>query len=104
MSNILHTFYVAGLQHHTEDEDLEQIEEGIEVLLMFDPENEYDSDAIQVLYPGLGQIGFVPKKINEEVGETMLFGPHWAEVFRFNPDADPWKMVKIAIYEEEETS
>ena len=69
MANIY--FTVSGTNHY---HGQEFIEPGIKVTLEKEPENEYDSEAIKVVMPGIGQIGYVANSPYTVLGESMSAG------------------------------
>ena len=52
----------------------EFIERDMEVTLVKEPDNEYDSEAISVEMPGLGQIGYVANSTHTVLGESHSAG------------------------------
>jgi len=52
----------------------EFLEKGMELTLEKETDNEYDSEAIVVKLPGLGDIGHVANSPNTVVGESMSAG------------------------------
>ena len=69
MANIY--FTVSGTNHY---HGQEFIEPGMKVMLEKEPENEYDSEAIKVVMPGIGQIGYVANSPYTVLGESMSAG------------------------------
>ena len=49
-------------------------EPGQRVTLTKDPDNEYDSEAIKVEMPGLGQVGWVANSVGTKLGESWSAG------------------------------
>ena len=49
-------------------------EPGQRVTLTKDPDNEYDSEAIKVMMPGLGQVGWVANSVGTKLGESWSAG------------------------------
>ena len=49
-------------------------EPGQRVTLVKDPDNEYDTEAIKVEMPGLGQVGWVANSVNTRIGESWSAG------------------------------
>lgn len=47
---------------------------GMKLRLEKEPENPYDREAIRVVYPGMGTIGYVANSIHTVKGETMSAG------------------------------
>lgn len=64
-------FTITGTGHYY---GTEFIEPKMEVKLVKDPENEYDTEAIKVEMEGLGQIGFVANSPYTVMGESMSAG------------------------------
>jgi hypothetical protein len=50
------------------------LEKGMQVLLVKEPDNEYDKEAIRVEIPGLGKIGYVANSSYTVLGESMSAG------------------------------
>lgn len=94
--NVLEGFYVAGVKFHDLDEVKDVIEPGDIVSLEPDPFNEYDSEAIKVVYDGT-MIGFVPARLTKFIHPLMNRGDHYAEIVQLDLSAQPWKQLKIAI-------
>lgn len=44
------------------------------VSLRKEPDNKYDSEAIQVRVPGLGQVGYVANSVHTVIGDSMSAG------------------------------
>ena len=49
-------------------------EPGQKVTLVKDSDNEYDTEAIKVEMPGLGQVGWVANSVNTRIGESWSAG------------------------------
>lgn len=49
-------------------------EKGTEVTLQKEPDNKYDSEAIQAKIRGLGTVGYVANSVNTVIGESMSAG------------------------------
>lgn len=64
-------FTIAGTHYHYGTDFMEQ---GMEVNLVKDPENEYDKEAIKVEMAGLGLVGFVANSPYTVKGESMSAG------------------------------
>ena len=64
-------FTLTGTRHYFGDEFLQP---GMEVFLKKEPENPYDSEAIQVRVPGLGTIGYVANSPHTVLGESFSAG------------------------------
>jgi len=64
-------FTIAGTDHHHGSEFMEP---KMEVSLVKEPDNEYDSEAIKVMMPGIGHVGYVANSPYTVVGESMSAG------------------------------
>ena len=62
---------IAGLKHYYGSEF---IEAGMQVKLIKEPENEFDSEAIRVEMNGLGKIGYVANSPYTVLGDSMSAG------------------------------
>jgi hypothetical protein len=64
-------FTIAGTSHHY---GRDFIEPKMEVKLVKEPDNEYDSEAIRVEMPGIGLIGYVANSPYTVLGESYSAG------------------------------
>jgi len=64
-------FTITGTNHHYGTEFLDP---NMEVMLMKEPDNEHDKEAIKVELPGLGLIGYVANSPYTVLGESMSAG------------------------------
>ena len=64
-------FTISGVCHRY---GTEFFEPGQRVTLVKDPDNEYDTEAIKVEMPGLGQVGWVANSVNTRIGESWSAG------------------------------
>ena len=62
---------IAGVNHYHGSEFLEK---GMKVLLIKEPDNEYDREAIRVEAEGLGKIGYVANSVYTVHGESLSAG------------------------------
>ena len=62
---------ITGTQHYLGDEFLKK---GTKVLLVKDPDNKYDHEAIRVEMEGLGKIGYVANSTYTVLGECFSAG------------------------------
>ena len=101
-------FYVAGVQFHNINDAQEEITEGDELMMIFEPENKYDPNAIalKMWSDNLERevmLGYVPKKINVEVNSFLVLGKSpVCKVMAYEPDAPPWNKLKAVIKERNE--
>ena len=64
-------FTIAGCNHYYGSDFMEK---GMKVKLVKEPDNEYDSEAIQVKIKGLGKVGYVANSPYTMKGESMSAG------------------------------
>ena len=64
-------FTIAGCNHYYGSDFMEK---GMKVKLVKEPDNEYDSEAIQVKIKGLGKVGYVANSPYTVKGESMSAG------------------------------
>jgi len=64
-------FTVTGLNYRCGSDFLEP---GMKVKLVKEPDNDYDTEAIKVMFKGVGQIGYVANSVHTVIGETMSAG------------------------------
>ena len=64
-------FTIAGCSHYFGSDFMEK---GMKVKLEKEPDNEYDKEAIKVMYEGLGKIGYVANSPYTVIGESMSAG------------------------------
>lgn len=64
-------FTMAGCNHYYGSDFMEK---GMKVKLVKEPDNEYDSEAIQVKIKGLGKVGYVANSPYTVKGESMSAG------------------------------
>lgn len=98
-------FYIAGFKFHEGMLKIDKINEGDEVLLVHEPENPYDENAIRVGHQG-DDIGYVPKAVNQNILPALEGNSHLTgNVVESNKDIaldEPWKAVKVLVTDEEE--
>ena len=52
----------------------EFLKPGMKLKLIKEPDNQYDSEAIRVEFPGLGKVGYVANSPNTVIGESLSAG------------------------------
>lgn len=96
-------FYAAGIQFRPEwRENLASLEEGDELLLIPEPTNKFDPNAIQICSFSGVFLGYVPaKKGNEKnlwVKEKLLEGKQLKAIaLEVNIEASPWQALLVEI-------
>ena len=98
-------FYVAGVQHHSLHTILQEVQECDELLVIPEPTNKYDKNALKIVYESLANntpvmIGYVPGKLSAQVSAFLDNCEDIdCKVLEFNPTAKPWNQIKVIIKE-----
>jgi len=96
-------FFVAGVQHHQLDDVKDLISEGIALQLVPEPENQYDPNAVKIMFgPTVSatMLGYVPQKGEYSARVKAMLEVHDSvscEVVEYHPDARPWKKLFVRI-------
>lgn len=99
-SRHLDTFCISGFQHHDGALILRQLEVGMTLDLVAEPDNPYDHDAIAIKFHG-AMLGYVPAKNNVSLSLMMFYGhadTFECRILQVDPTADPWKQVRVGLY------
>lgn len=91
-------FFVAGFRYYKGMELLGQMNEGDQLELVREPENEYDDCAI-ALYWNKGKIGFIPRDENALLSRLIDAQAleMVAEITHLNKKVEPWENVNVAV-------
>lgn len=98
-------FFVAGVQHHSLHKFMPEIQVGDHLMLVKEPENKYDHNAIKIVYhaadDAFGMLGYVPGKISAAVTAFLDYSENpTCIVTDITPEAKPWNQLKVVIKEE----
>ena len=99
-SRHVNTFYVAGFQRYDGALVLDKLKPGKKLKMVPEPENPYDPNAIELRYKK-AKLGYVPRTENEMLALTAYYGHAGvfeARVLQVDPEADPWKQVRVGVY------
>lgn len=99
-SRHLDTFCISGFQHHDGALVLKQLEAGMTLDLVAEPDNPYDRDAIAIKFRNV-MLGYVPANNNALLSLMMLYGHEdifECRILQVDPTADPWKQVRVGLY------
>ena len=99
-SKHLDTFCICGFQHHDGALVLRQLEPGMRLDLVAEPDNPYDHDAIAIKFRGT-MLGYVPAKNNYLLSLMMFYGHSdvfECRILQVDPAAEPWKQVRVGLY------
>ena len=96
-------FYVAGVQHHNLGDVEDYIDEGISLQLVPEPDNQYDPNAIKVMFGPAAtatMLGYVPQKKELSAKVKAMLEVHDSVscvVTEFKPEARPWEKLFVKI-------
>ena len=104
MESKTYEFYVAGMKFHQYPRVKPFIKEGDKVLLIPDPENQYDPNAVKIIYPRGDEffmLGHVPmkkdlsKKISKEISKSI--SPAKGTITYHGLDSPFYQALKIEV-------
>ena len=99
-------FYVAGVKFHELKTVINKVKEDDTLVLVPEPDNNYDANAVKILYPGEDKdvmVGYVPQRISSEISGAIDAGlPITCHVVSITPSAKPWEQLMVEISEHEE--
>jgi hypothetical protein len=101
-------FYVAGVQHHSIKDVLDELSDGLELQMIPEPTNQYDATAVQIIFNSIEQngdvmLGYVPGKLSADVTKFLKKSIlPICEISMLTPEAKPWQQLKVKIYDEGE--
>ena len=89
---------LAGFQYHSGAALWSQLAEGDTVILVREPENRHDANAVRVEWRGQ-MLGYLPRKENRAVAAAMDSGePVVARIARLREHRNPWQRVLIEVF------
>lgn len=102
-------FFIAGVQFRPKEEiarAIDQMDIGDELLLVPEPDNKYDPNAIKILShvfdPASDEydlvfIGYVPKKYSKLIAVLIIAGDIECTVTQVNPEAKSHMMIEVLV-------
>ena len=99
-SRLVNTFHIAGFQYYDRAFVLDKLKPGKKLKMAAEPENPYDPNAIELRYKKV-KLGYVPRTENEKLALMAFYGHKGifeARVLQVNPEAEPWRQVRVGIY------
>ena len=92
-------FYIAGVKFHSYKSILNDITEGDNLMLVPEPTNKFDPNAVQIHFDNSAKaafIGFVPKKFSSEVSAWIEVGKNLECILiGFSKSASTWEMFRV---------
>jgi hypothetical protein len=90
-------FFIAGFQYHDGPEIVGELEPGLTLVLIREPENPHDHRAV-ALYYGSNHLGYVPRQRNRAIAALLDQGALLrAWVSQVDPGADPWNALEVRV-------
>lgn len=99
-SRMVKSFHIAGFQYHDGALVLGRLKPGMKLKMVPERDNPYDPDAIQLRYKKVN-LGYVPRAENGLLALMAFYGHEGVfevRVLQVDPEADPWKQVRVGIY------
>ena len=93
-------FHIAGVQFHEMKYVVNDLEEGMKLELVPEPDNKFDPNAIAIKHNDI-MLGYVPKTHSAEVSAVMEISPLNCIIIAVDPSAKPWEQCKVIIQEVE---
>ena len=95
---LIYRHHVAGFQYAEGMKLIHEMKEGDELLLVREPENTFDPDAVAV-YWRQHRIGYVPAADNEMPNHFLLHGLMLhARIEKLSRTSKPWQICEAGIY------
>lgn len=106
---ITHVFFIAGVQHHQMHEVMNVLKPNIELILVPEPDNKYDPNAVKIelhiaetsgeqIIEKQTMLGYVPKKFSSEVVAKFAAGRTLqCIIVGFYPEAKSWERCYVEI-------
>ena len=94
------TFFIAGFQHYDGCLALGKLKPGKKLKMVPEPDNPHDPDAIELRFKK-AKLGYVPRAENGLFAAMAHYGHKdvfEARVLQVEPEADPWRQVRVGIY------
>jgi hypothetical protein len=89
---------LAGYQYHAGDELWNQLRTGDALILVREPDNPHDRNAVRVEWQGR-QLGYLPKAENQAVAvELDRGGRVEARIARLREAKNPWQRILIDVF------
>jgi hypothetical protein len=100
---VTHSFYIAGVKFHKMHEVEDILQEGTILTLEPEPTNEYDPNAVKILYAEHPEeqpimLGYVPMKISSEIVAKLEAGRSLQCIItEFDINKKPWERCRVEI-------
>jgi hypothetical protein len=96
---LIDTVTITGCRYYNGESVEHTLRRGNNLVLVRDPHNEYDANAVEVLLPSGKKLDFVPEKRNAVPASLLDHGTEvTAKVREVRPEEGPWERVRIDIF------
>lgn len=99
--DVIHRFFIAGVQHHEMKNILEDLYEDDHLMLVPEPSNKYDPNAVRIEHLGMTDTtmcGYVPRKFSADVSACITLGMQLeCVIVKLNKRAKPWEWCMVEI-------
>lgn len=95
---------IAGVQYYQADVVWSDLKQGDLVLLKSEPDNRYDTDAVEVYWHGsnsesITKLGYLPRKQNYAVSQLLRDNQQvYARITRLTESDDPWQKIQVSVF------
>lgn len=99
-SKSMGSFHIRGFQHWDGALVLDRLTPGMQLSLISEPDNPFDSQAIAI-YCDDTKLGYVPAERNEMLALLSFYGHanvFEARILQVDKEAEPWNQVRVGIY------
>ena len=99
MREISQHLFLAGVEHYDGEKLWDQLSVGMELRLQREPTNRFDSNAIEVVVPKLGKLGYIPRTSNGALALLMDLTDcaFEATLSKKEQSENPWKRLAVNI-------
>ena len=99
-------FFVAGVKFHQAKECLSRLEEGMTLMMVPEPTNKYDANAVMLIAQVEDEkfmLGYAPMKISSAVSAFLEYAEMpYCELVKVDPTSKTWTQLEVVIGEEGE--
>ena len=99
MREIAHDLFFAGVEHYDGEAIWDRLSVGMVLRLQREPTNRFDSNAIEVVVPKLGKLGYLPRTSNGALALLMDLTDcaFEATLSKKEQSENPWKRLAVDI-------
>ena len=98
-SRVFAEFHLAGFTYGDGIDVLEELKPGLDVNLVAEPDNPYDSEAVAIFYKDV-RLGYIPKNHNSQISQLLFFGHgdiFEAKINYHNDHEHPERQLRVVV-------